>query len=72
MSSTSRIRFPIVCPACQQESLFQASRAVILEALLFARAIVLHAECHGRWVACDREIEQIKQYAFCEAVWGGV
>jgi hypothetical protein len=41
-----------------------------LEALLFAQAIVLEAACHGRWVACEREIEQIKQYAFCEAVWG--
>jgi hypothetical protein len=70
MSSEPLLRFPVVCPICKEEMLFQTALAPVLQALLTMRDIRLNTSCCGKvdWLASPIETEQIEQYASCITV----
>lgn len=65
MSIRAVLRFPVVCPSCDCETLFSAPAQTIAEALSAGTQIALRADCCGRlqWFASALEIEQIREYA---------
>jgi len=62
---SEKLRFPVVCPHCGQESLFNELRLEIAQALSSLSPIHLSSPCcrNGGWVASEVEREQIHQYA---------
>jgi len=62
---SEQLRFPVVCPHCGQENLFNGLRREIAKALSSVSPIHLSSPCcrNGDWVASEVQREQIRQYA---------
>jgi hypothetical protein len=57
------LRFPVVCPTCGGEELFDLPIATVAASLLKAAPIELHATCHDlRWNAGPVEVQQLREY----------
>jgi hypothetical protein len=57
------LRFPVVCPTCGAEELFDLPIASVAASLLKAAPIELHATCHDlRWSAGPVEVQQLREY----------
>jgi hypothetical protein len=57
------LSFPVVCPQCGTEELFNLPVANIAAALLTGTPIRLSAACHHLWWNADRiEQEQLREY----------
>ena len=57
------LRFPIVCPQCGEEELFNLPVANLADRLLKGAAIEFHVKCHDlRWSADLIEAEQLREY----------
>jgi len=64
----SAVKFPVKCPICGGEVLFEQSLSAIVDAWLHDQAIRLTSRCHGaRWDSTDVERNQIFEYA--EAIY---
>ncbi len=64
----SAVKFPVKCPICGGEVLFEQSSSAIVDAWLHDQAIRLTSRCHGaRWDSTDVERNQIFEYA--EAIY---
>jgi hypothetical protein len=60
----SAVKFPVKCPICGGEVLFEQSLSAIVDAWLHDQAIRLTSRCHGaRWNSTDVERNQIFEYA---------
>jgi hypothetical protein len=58
-----RIRFPVTCPQCGQETLGDFAVVDIAAALISANPLRLFAPCHCvYWEAGPAEIAQIREY----------
>ena len=57
------LSFPVTCPQCEAEELFNLPIATLAAALLQGTAIELHVHCHDlRWDADRVEVEQLREY----------
>jgi hypothetical protein len=57
------LSFPVVCPQCGAEELFNLPVAILASSLLKATPIEFHTTCHDlRWNADRIEREQLREY----------
>jgi hypothetical protein len=57
------LRFPVVCPQCGAEALFNLPIATIAAALVEGAPIELRVSCHDlRWNADPIEVGQLREY----------
>ncbi len=55
------LRFPVTCPDCALESLWEMPIALIADALLTGKGIRFHSHCHDLyWTATFAEREQLR------------
>jgi hypothetical protein len=60
---TPRVRVPVSCPVCRQESAAEYRRADLMGALINHRPIRLYAPCHDTsWAASYVEIQRIRSH----------
>jgi hypothetical protein len=57
------LRFPVVCPKCRAEELFDLPIASVAASLLKAAPIELDTTCHDlHWNAGPVEVQQLREY----------
>lgn len=56
------LKFPVTCPDCALESVFEMPIAVIANGLLTGKAIRLHSICHDLyWTATFAERDRLRE-----------